>query len=85
MAIDPAKLTGGDNTLAQSIYLANMYAQRGECQCIACQLLRQSTDGMIKQMLGGGDPSSQLELAKLVKQMGGGDPSVDPTAQEVSQ
>jgi hypothetical protein len=46
----------GDQALAQTIYLANLYAQKGTCQCDACQLLRQSTEAMIKQVLGRSAP-----------------------------
>jgi hypothetical protein len=62
----------GDQSLAQAIYLANMFAQRGTCQCTACQLLRQSTDGMIKQVLGKptGIPA-QGDLAALAQSLGG--------------
>jgi hypothetical protein len=61
----------GDQSLAQAIYLANMFAQRGTCQCTACQLLRQSTDGMIKQVLGKptGIPA-QGDLAALAHSLG---------------
>jgi hypothetical protein len=68
-------MPGEDQGLAQSIYLANMFAQRNTCQCTACQLLRKATDGMIKQVLtpsapgqGGLDPAA---LTKIMAGMGG--------------
>jgi hypothetical protein len=64
-------MPNGDQGLAQAIYLANMFAQRGTCQCTACQLLRQSTDGMIKQVLG--KPTAvpvQGDLAALAQSLG---------------
>ena len=62
----------GDQGLAQSIYLANMYAQRGECKCTACRLLRQATDGMISQVLKTPSPAQgQMDMAALAKSMGG--------------
>jgi hypothetical protein len=65
----------GDTKLAQSIYLANMFAQRGTCQCTACKLLRQATDGMISQVLG--NPAAGpggVDPVAMMKAMGGGDP-----------
>lgn len=62
----------GDQGLAQAIYLANMFAQRGTCQCTACQLLRQSTDGMIKQVLGKSNPGQAPgEIDTLSRTLGG--------------
>ena len=65
----------GDQGLAQSIYLANLFAQKGTCQCEACQLLRQSTEAMIKQVLGKpGSAQSQVDpalVAKVIQQLGG--------------
>ena len=73
----------GDTNLAQSIYLANMFAQRGTCQCTACKLLRQATDGMISQVLGGQSPGGD-QLAQMRKLMGDmGDLPQDPSQQEV--
>jgi hypothetical protein len=68
----------GDQKLAQSIYLANMFAQRGTCQCRACQLLRQSTDEMINQVLGKLPPTQgMMDPTALTKAMGGGDPGTE--------
>lgn len=65
-------MANGDQGLAQAIYLANMFAQRGTCQCTACQLLRQSTDGMIKQVLGKTTAApAQADLAALAQSLGG--------------
>jgi hypothetical protein len=65
----------GDQGLAQSIYLANLFAAKGTCQCEACQLLRNSTDGMIKQVLGksttGGSSVDPALVAQVIKQLGG--------------
>jgi hypothetical protein len=65
-------MSNGDQGLAQAIYLANMFAQRGTCQCTACQLLRQSTDGMIKQVLGKTTTAPvQGDLTALAQSLGG--------------
>lgn len=62
-----------DQGLAQAIYLANMFAQRGTCQCTACQLLRKSTDGMIKQVLGNTGPGqAQTDVGAMVESITGG-------------
>jgi predicted TIM-barrel enzyme len=64
----------GDQGLAQSIYLANLFAQKGTCQCEACQLLRQSTEAMINQVLKKpGSAQSQVDpalVAQVIKQLG---------------
>lgn len=64
-------MSNGDTKLAQAIYLANMYAQRKECDCQACKLLRQATDGMIQAFLGGAGPGQGLDMTQLVKQAQG--------------
>jgi microcystin-dependent protein len=62
----------GDNTLAQIIYLANNFAQRGTCQCQACQLLRKATDTMTAQILGSTSPGQGLNpMSEVAKTMGG--------------
>ena len=62
----------GDQGLAQSIYLANMFAQRNTCQCTACQLLRKATDGMIKQVLAPTNPGQgSFDLGAISQAMGG--------------
>jgi len=65
-------MPGDDSELAQTIYLANMFAQRGTCKCTACQLLRKSTDSMIAQVLGtpgstvpGLDPQTVKKMMSL--------------------
>jgi hypothetical protein len=73
----------GDTGLAQAIYLANMFAQRGSCQCKACQLLRQSTDGMISQVLGKGSTDNPIPGADALKQAMAMGRAVDPLGQEV--
>lgn len=44
-------MPNGDSNLAQAIYLAQLYAARGECDCKACQLMRGVTEAMMAQML----------------------------------
>lgn len=57
-----------DQSLAQSIYLANMFAQRKTCDCTACKLLRRSTDVMINQALAPANTEGQqLDQDALVK------------------
>jgi microcystin-dependent protein len=61
----------GDNTLAQIVYLANNFAQRGTCQCQACQLLRKATDMMTAQVLGAANfGPGQNSLADVAKVLG---------------
>lgn len=67
-------MPNADTQLAQSIYLANMFAQKGTCQCKACQLLRQATDGMISQVLGGGGANPGAAMAEIAKGLGVTDP-----------
>jgi hypothetical protein len=69
MSLDPTKLTGGDTTLAQAVYLANLFAQKGTCNCTACQLLRKSTEGMIAQVLGGLGGGPQVGLDEAARQI----------------
>jgi hypothetical protein len=64
-------MPNGDTQLAQSIYLANMFAQRGTCQCEACKLLRQATDGMIAQVLGKGGAGPGIPTADIMRTLGG--------------
>ena len=74
----------GDSALAQSVYLAQMFAQKGTCNCEACQLLRKATEGMISQFLGGALPGAGTGMAELVKQASAAvNPEVSPS-QEVT-
>lgn len=72
----------GDDGLAKSVYLAQMFAQRGTCQCEACQLLRKATDGMISQVLGGAPSEATKVMSDLVKQAALPGTSQDPGSQE---
>lgn len=45
-------MPNGDTNMAQLIYLAQLEAQKGECNCRTCQLLRKVTDQMTAQILG---------------------------------
>jgi branched-subunit amino acid ABC-type transport system permease component len=70
-----------DAQLAQLIYLANMFAQKGTCNCQACQLLRKGTDAMISQVLGGMGSIPGADLSQLIKGVTGGESlhgQVDP-------
>jgi hypothetical protein len=60
----------GDKEFAQYIYLANMYAQKGECKCDACQLLRKSTEGMINMALKGLGGGLTPDLARIAEHLG---------------
>lgn len=61
-------MPNGDQGFAQIVFLAQMSAQRGNCQCQTCQLLRKATDGMIAQMLGKGFPTQVANMDEAVRQ-----------------
>lgn len=72
-----------ESGLAQAFYLANMFAQKGTCNCEACQLLRQCTDGMIKQALGGITPGAGPGIQEVMKAAQAGADLKEPSSQEV--
>lgn len=77
-------MPNGDDGLAKSVYLAQMFAQRGTCQCEACQLLRKATDGMISQVLGGAPAEAVAVMSKVVKDASSLETTQDPHSQEES-
>ena len=44
---------GKNDTVAQAIYLAQLEAQKGECDCRTCELLRRATGQMTDSFLAG--------------------------------
>ena len=62
-------MANGDSQLAQAIYLANLFAARGTCQCEACQLLRKSTEGMTQAFLGGAGGGPGGNIGQVMQQM----------------
>lgn len=61
--------------IAQAVYLAQLQAAKGTCNCPACQLLRKATDAMTQEMLappaavtvlpGGGVP----DMSQIINQI----------------
>lgn len=49
-------MPNGDNAMAQAVYLAQLFAARGNCNCKACQLLRKVSDDMTDELLAGASP-----------------------------
>lgn len=42
--------------VAQGLYALQLWAQKGSCNCIACQGLRAITEKMVQNLLKGGMP-----------------------------
>jgi len=60
-------MPNGDNSMAQAIYLAQLFAARGTCKCKACQLLRKVSDDMTDEMLGAAAPTGAKKKQGKVK------------------
>lgn len=44
-----------NDTLAQAVFLAQLEAVKGKCDCKACQILRKASDSMTAQFLESDD------------------------------
>jgi hypothetical protein len=58
---------------AQYLYLAQLDAQKGSCNCKACQLLRKSNDAMVTDALAPAADPQGVALAAAAKAAAGGD------------
>ena len=45
-------MDGDNTTMAQAVYLAQLFAARNTCTCEACRLLRKASEDMTAAMLG---------------------------------
>ena len=60
-------MPNGRDTMAQAVYLAQLQACKGKCQCNVCQILRKAADQMSEDFL---NPSgSELPGIKEAKSM----------------
>lgn len=62
-------MPNGKSQYAQSIYLAQLQACKGKCQCNPCKLLRKAADAMTEETLnptpeGSGGVSDAMALLK---------------------
>lgn len=61
-------MPGGNDIMAQSVYMAQIFASRGSCKCKACACLRKGGDLMIDIFLkqeGLGNPGAEESLTRL--------------------
>jgi len=64
---------GKSDIMAQAVYLAQLEAQRGNCKCNTCRILRKATKAMTAQFLGeteGANPGAQEVIQKVSRQAG---------------
>jgi len=45
-------MPGNNTIMAQSVYLAQLFAARNTCNCEACRLLRSATEGIRAELMG---------------------------------
>ncbi len=68
--------TSSKSQAAQYLYLAQLDAQKGSCNCKACQLLRKSNDAMVADALAPAAPAGgDQAAAALAAVTGAGDES----------
>jgi hypothetical protein len=71
-------MPNGDADLAQGVYAAQLFAARGTCNCMACQLLRNVADKMAAQILKGATGGTVPEADKALQQVLAGLPATNP-------
>ncbi len=62
---------GKSDIMAQGVYLAQLEAQRGNCKCNTCRILRKATKALTAQFLGeteGANPGAQEVIKKVSEQ-----------------
>lgn len=54
-------MPNGKHEGAQYLYLAQIQAAKGKCQCNSCKLLRKASDAMTEELLAGEDNKEVTE------------------------
>lgn len=58
-----------NEAMAQAVYMAQVEANKGECDCKVCQILRKGNDAMVSQFLGVPVPNPGTKLPKTTEKV----------------
>ncbi|MBA7622119.1 hypothetical protein ES703_29490 [subsurface metagenome] len=65
-------MPNGKSQYAQAIYMAQLQACKGKCQCNSCQLLRKAADAMTEETLNPtpGNPGGIEDALTMLREAG---------------